>query len=131
MYEDKRLHKLKEHRSRVRKKERIERRKQERFRTGDNFLVKINSIDAVLKDIGYGGVCLKTSKRLSIGSVFEIKMASPDKHEIVPTGIVVWLLLVKNGTKKNEKSSHYEAGLKFIKLSLKDTAFIDSINNNV
>jgi hypothetical protein len=68
-------------------------------------------------DICIGGVCLKTEKRLNMGSEYALKMGGRGKVLTV-RGTVVWVLL-----RESTVDSHgdiipvYEAGMKFVDVS--------------
>ncbi len=116
MYDDKKHHNIGED---VRE-EKIERRVYERFTIGNNCWARLNATDKLkIKNIGIGGICLKTLYHMNTNSTCKIKISSFNYKEISAEGIVVWSYLTGTTTDKDNSLPHYETGLKFIQMNNK------------
>lgn len=99
-----------------------------RFPAGRGCSARINGSGKIgIKDISPGGVCLTSPSLLTPHSIYEIKLFSPQKKEIISSGMVIWSS--RHTTKSGAKGPrHYETGFKFIGLHEADrTAFDEFI----
>jgi diguanylate cyclase (GGDEF)-like protein len=69
---------------------------------------------AVIKNISVSGVALRTSQRLTKGTIYTIKLRSAEGEELSCQALVVWSSLMEKRSEKDECGSCYEAGLQFI-----------------
>ncbi len=129
MYEDKK--KQSRENCEVSLLKRKEKREYKRFRIGRNSRVEFGSTGKVeVKDISPGGICLKTSSKLTVHDIHSIRIVYPDNADIVQTGIVVRSHLVRGNTDKDNGTHHYESGLKFVEINDRVKRYIDEVVNN-
>jgi PAS domain S-box-containing protein len=92
------------------KREMEERRSFKRYVAGEKSRATVDDSDIVgIKDIGLGGICLKTSRQFSIGSIHTLKFFPSMNGETISKGSVVW--------SSRSRKKLYDTGLKFIETS--------------
>jgi diguanylate cyclase (GGDEF)-like protein/PAS domain S-box-containing protein len=117
MYKDKKQYKFKEQVTVPLKEERKERRTYKRFRTGTACRAELeNSGKIRIKDISFGGICLKTSQQMTLNNSCKIRIHTTNDEELALTGNVVWSSFTGTVADKNNLPS-YESGIKFARMN--------------
>jgi len=83
------------------------------------------SIEGITKNIGIGGICVYSNKKMSIFDSVNVKLfldLSPRPEFISCCGQVVWV--VKTKEDKDEKSG-YDIGIQFLNITIKDKSKIE------
>ncbi len=89
-----------------------ERREYKRYSPVKNCIVEIDgSFSGEIKDISYGGACLKSAQHMNADDIHKIKIGN-----FSITGLVVWGSLKGEKTRKEKKLSFYETGVRFINM---------------
>jgi len=76
-------------------------------------------VSAVIKDIGGGGVCLRTEQEIPVSTVLELKINFPHISTFLYASVVVvWV-------RRKERMHCFELGCKFIQISDSLRSFIE------
>ncbi len=117
MYEDKRRHKFEDMLKPGLKKDSMERRVYERFKTEDDCWAALDILGTVkILDISIGGMRVSASHPLSSDIIYKIKISPSDGEEISLAGIAAWASPPDSPSDK-QKPFPYSGGIKFIEIS--------------
>jgi diguanylate cyclase (GGDEF)-like protein len=87
----------------------------ERYETDASLPAEIVvSGSAVIKNISVSGIALRTSQRLTKGTIYKIRIRSVGGEELSCQALVVWSSLIGKVFEKGEGGPYYEAGMTFI-----------------
>ncbi len=107
----------------------MEKRKSERFKTGDMCSGKLILTEkGKIKNISIGGICMEISQHININTIYKIEIVCSKNKKIIPTGVVVWSSFKGTVKKKDDILPIYEVGLKFIKLNDGDKQFLINLS---
>jgi c-di-GMP-binding flagellar brake protein YcgR len=76
------------------------------------------------KDISGQGICLKIPEIVPQGGVLDLLVSMPDKRPVKITGEVVWVKEIE-AQKKEGAGRTFDAGVRFLKVSMRDQKFLD------
>ena len=117
MYEDKRLHRIGNNIYPVPKEQMVEKRAFHRFMI-DNFRARLDTVGKVdVKDISFGGLSVKTSKRLYPKNTHIIKEISGNNLKTDIKIMVIWTTTHNAGAENLTSTLCYKAGLQFVGLN--------------
>jgi hypothetical protein len=106
----------------------MEKRKSERFETGDMCRGELVFAEkGKIKNISIGGICMEISQHLTIDNIYMIEIVCSKNKKIIPTGVVVWSSFKGTVKKKDDIFPIYEVGLKFIELNDSDKQFLNKL----
>jgi len=130
MYEHKQHRELKSETIPSSKGGKKEERAYDRYETEDKCLAElVVSGSAMIKNISFGGISLRTPQRLPKNTIYKIKILRNNHAALSLKGLVIWSSLTEKGFEKDDAKPYYEAGLRFIDLNDSLTSSLENMIN--
>ena len=93
----------------------MDKRKYKRFTAGYYFDIDSDIADKVkIRDISISGICLETSRRININSIYSMNFVTKGIGEKTLKGNVVWSTLIRSIKDNFDIIPIYQIGIKFI-----------------